>query len=382
MRRLATCCLLGTLAFLPSGCVVLDATSVGFAMVTGQRLVTVSGEAKWAKPQQTVKVVSLATGNVVAEGTLDDQKRFSVRVSLPMGEDLAIALHAPGNAALLLASRGEKRQEDRELNLTRGSTAVAWGLGSVLGGLRLPGANAWDGKPEQWKAIGERLPISHGALIQGSASDLDALGVGSPGGTAAELAIALKESLETVRIAAGGHPRDVVLWPPLLQGWSNALGALPPSTGDAMAPQAAAAVDLLSVLDQIWAQHPYGEEQGALSVQVPLKEPGTARVPEALPAVIHGLRYSVSASMLNPPRTGTIPRKGIRFQGGALVLRVPDMPTGFASVDLELLDESSASLGQVNAQGVVSLAMTHALKAPTVEVSLEGTPTTRPGATF
>lgn len=378
-RRLASLGLIGALLILPGGCVVLDATSVGFAVVTGHRLVTLSGEAKWAKPQQAVTAVSLSTGEVLARGTLDDQKRYSVRMTLPMGEDLAVAVHAPGNAALILAPRGDKRQEERALNLTRGSTAVAWGLGSVLGGLRLPADKPWDAKPEQWKAIGQRLPIGHGALIQASANDLDTVGVGSPGGAAAELAQALAGTLTTVRVAAGGHPRDVVLWPAILQGWANALATLPPSTGDAMAPRAASAIDLLSVVDRIWADSPYAEEQGALTVQVPLRETGTNRVPQALPAVVHGLRYTVTASMLGAPRTGTIDRAGIRFQGGDVVLRVPDMPEGFASVDLELLDENAASLGTVNAQGVVGLAMIHALQAPAVAVSLEGTGDTLPG---
>ncbi len=58
VRRLSTWALLGALAFLPSGCVVLDATSVGYAMLTGHRLVTVSGEAVWAQPKQEVLAVS------------------------------------------------------------------------------------------------------------------------------------------------------------------------------------------------------------------------------------------------------------------------------------------------------------------------------------
>lgn len=378
-RRLITWGLVGALLILPGGCVVLDATSVGFAVVTGHRLVTLSGEAKGAQPQQPVTAVSLATGDVVAQGKLDDQKRFSVRVSLPMGEDLAVVVHAPGHAALILAPRGDKRQEARALNLTRGTTAVAWGLGSVLGGIRLPGNNAWDAKPEQWKAIGQRLPIGLGASIQASANDLDALGVGSAGGTAAELAMALNATLATVRVVAGGHPRDIALWPPILQGWANALSTLPPNTGDAMAPRAAESLDLLTVVDRIWADSPYAEEQGALSVQVPLREPETGRVPQSLPAVIYGLRYTVSASLLGAPRTGTIARDGISFQGGALFLRVPDMPEGFASVDLELLDENGASLGKANAEGVVQIAMTRALQAPAVAVSLEGTGGNVPG---
>jgi hypothetical protein len=170
-----------------------------------------------------------------------------------------------------------------------------------------------------------------------------------------------------------------VLWPAVILGWTNALGGMAPSTGDAMAPQAASAIDLRAMVDQIWATSPHAEEQGAIEVKVPLKETGTNRVPEALPAVIHGLRYQISASMLSVPRAGTIPREAVRFQSGAAVLRVPDMPEGFASIDIELLGENTASLGTVTAQGVVNRAIIRQVEAKAIEVSLEGTPTTRPG---
>lgn len=378
-RYLVSWSLLGALAFLSAGCAVFDATTVGFAMVTGQRLVTVSGEAKWAKPKQAVTAVNLATGAVLAQGALDDAKRFSVRLSVPGEDDLAIALHTPGSAALLLAQRSEKRQEERTLDLTRGSTTVAWALGSALAGISLPGNETWNGKADQWKLLAERLPVSYGVPLQAGASTLDMVGIGSSGSAAAELSAALSTALETLRGAAGGHPRDQVLWPAILLGWANALGAMAPSTGDDMAPQAAAAIDLQTALDQIWAQYPYGEEHGGIEIRIPLREPATSQVPEALPAVIHAMRYQVRASLLPAPRQATVARGGIRFQGGSLILRVPEMPEGFASVDVELLGANSASLGTVNTQGLVNRAMTRALETTPIAVSLEGTPTTRPG---
>lgn len=379
IHRLATWSLLGALAVFPSGCAVLDATTVGFAMVSGKRLVTVSGEAKWAKPNQTITALNLATGAVLAQTSVDDAKHFSVRVSVPLEEDLAIAFHVPGSAALLLVPRGEKRQEERTLDLTRGSTTVAWALGSALGAIPLPGNEAWKAKPEQWKSLGGRLPASYGIAIQSAASTLDRVGVGSPASTAAELSNALTFSLETVRAAAGGHPRESALWPPIVLGWSNALNSMAPSLGDEMAPQAAARLDLQATLEQIWAQDPYGEGQGGLELRIPLREPGTNRLPEALPAVIGAMRYEVRASMLPSSRMAMVRRDGIRFQAGALVFRVPDLPEGFATVELELLDQNSASLGKVSAQGLVSLAMTRAIDAEALAVSLEGTPTSRPG---
>ncbi len=378
-HRLTHWALFGALAFLPSGCVVFDATTAGFAMVSGQRLVTVSGEAAWAQPKQSVTAIDLKTGAMVAQGTLDDSKRYSVRVSLPLNDDLAIALHAPGSAALLLAPRGEKRQEERELDLTRGSTTVAWALGSALGGLPLPGNDAWKGSNDQWKAVGSRLPVTHGVLIAGSASVLDGVGVGSPATAASELDQALKASLDTLRVASFGHPRDLVLWPALVLGWSNALAQLPAGTGDSMAPQAAAGLDFLTVAEQIWALYPHVDELGALEIKVPLREPETDLIPQALPAVVQGLRYQVSGSMLPAPRVGTIARSAIRFQAGSLVLRVPDMPEGFASVDVEILGANAATLGRAESQGLVNRAVIRALTAATVAVSMEGTPTSRPG---
>lgn len=380
MRRLISGALLASLAILPSACVVLDATSLGFAMITGQRVITVSGEAKWSQPHEDVLAVNLTTGAVIARGALDDGKRFNFRLSIPAGEHLAVALQAPGSSALLLAPRGEKRQEERAIDLTRGTSTVAWGLGAALAGIPIPAKGAWEGSPEKWRTLGERLPVGYGGVLQGTAEILDTVGVGSPQGTATELSKALKETLGTVKIAAGGHPRDRVLWPPVVLSWANALGSLAPGTGDAMAPQAAAAIDLLSTLDQVWAASPYAEDQGALEIKLPLREPETNRVPQALPTVIQGLRYQVRSAMLPTPREGTIARAGIRFQAGAVILRIPHLPTGFASVDLELLGENESSLGKVNVQEIVNLALARSVNAKPVAVSLENTPGHTPGA--
>ncbi len=379
VRRLSTWALLGALAILPSGCVVFDATSVGYAMLTGHRLVTVSGEAAWAQPKQEVTAVNLRTGAVLARGSVDNEKRFNVRVPLPVNEDTAIALYSPGNAALLLAPRGEKRQEDRALNLTRGTATVAWALGASLAEIKVPGNDAWSASTEQWRTLGERVPVSHGLALQACANTLDSVGVGSPNAAATELSTALKTALTTVRVAAAGHPRDAVLWPPVLLGWSNALATLAPSTGDAMAAQAAGVIDVSSVVEQVWAKAPYTEGQGGIELKVPLREPGSSRVPEALPAVIHSLRYQIGASLLAAPRQGTIARSAVRFQSGAAVLRIPDMPEGFASIDVELLDANSASLGRVNAEAIVNRAIVRNVESTPIAVSLEGTPTTQPG---
>ncbi len=310
---------------------------------------------------------------------MDDQKRFSVRVPLSLGEDTAIALHTRGNAALLLVPRGEKRQEERALNLTRGTTTVAWALGAALADLPMPGNESWNVTTEKWKTLGERLPVSHGLALQASANTLDTVGIGSPSSAATDLSKALSTALGTARVAAAGHPRDGVLWPPLVLGWSNALAELPPTTGDTMAAQAAGAVDVLSVVEQVWATAPYTEGQGGIELKIPLREPGTNRVPEALPAVIRGLRYQIGASLLPAPREGTIARNAIRFQSGSAILRIPDMPEGFASLDVELLGENSASLGRVTAEAIVNRAIVRNVDATPIAVSLEGTPTTRPG---
>lgn len=378
-RRPYTWALFGALALPLSGCVVFDATTVGVAMLTGQRLVTVTGEAVWAQPKQDVLVVSLKSGSVLTRGSVDDQKRFSVRVPLSLNEDTALALHSAGNAALLLVPRGEKRQEERALNLTRGTTTIAWALGSAIADQPIPGNDAWSLKPEQWRMIGDRLPVSHGPILQGSADILDTVGIGSPHSAATDLSKALKTALVDVRVAAAGHPRDGVLWPPLLLGWSSALGALSPSTGDTMAAQAATALDVASVVEQVWATAPYTEGQGGIELKVPLREPGTNRVPEALPAVIQGLRYEIGASMLPAPREGTIARAALRFHSGSLILRIPDMPEGYSSLDVEFLGENSISLGRVTAETIVNRALVRKVDATPVAVSLEGTPTTLPG---
>lgn len=379
MRRLFCVALLGAVALLPAGCVVLDATSVGYAMLTGHRLVTVSGEATWAQPKQEVLAVSLKSGSVLAKGSVDDQKRFSVRIPLAVNEDAAIALHSPGNAALLLAPRGEKRQEERALNLTRGTTTVAWAIGSALADLPIPGNDAWNLKPEQWRALGALLPASHGLVLQAGANTLDTVGVGSPHVAATELSSALKAALGTVRVAVAGHPRDEALWPPLVLGWANALSAMPPSTGDAMATKAIGAIDMISVVEQVWANAPYVEGQGGIELKIPLRETGTNRVPEALPVVIRGLRYQIGASMFSTPRVGTIDRNAVRFQSGAAVLRIPDMPEGYASLDVELLGENSSALGRVTEETIVNRALVRSVESKPIAVSLEGTPTTRPG---
>lgn len=379
MRRLSTWALLGALALLPSGCVVFDATSVGYAMLTGHRLVTVSGEAAWAQPKQELTAVNLKTGAVLARGSVDNDKRFIIRVPVPMNDDLALALHSPGNAALLLAPRGEKRQEERALNLTRGTTTVAWALGASLADLKVPGNEPWSASTEQWRTLGERLPASYGLALQASANTLDSVGIGSPTAAANGLDTALKSALSTVRVAAAGHPRDAALWPPVLLGWTNALTTLAPSAGDTMAAQAAGVIDVSAVVEQVWATAPYTEGQGGIELKVPLREPVSNRVPEALPAVIHGLRYQIGASLLAAPRQGTIARSAVRFQSGAAILRIPDMPEGFASIDVELLDESSASLGRVNAEAIVNRAIVRNVESTPIAVSLEGTPTTQPG---
>ena len=379
-NRLATWGLIGLLSVFPSGCAVLDGASYGFAVISGKRIVDLSGEAPWAQPSQSIEAINLRTGQVIARGSFDAKKRYSLQVAVPPEDDLAIALIAPHNAALLLAPRGEKRQEARVLNLTRGSTTVAWALGAAVANVPLPTNGAWSATPEAWKAMPAHLPGSHGVVLTAAASALDTVGVGSPLSAASELSKALSKALETVRTAAGGHPRNTAIWPSLVLGWADAIHQLPPSTGDFLGVQAASQLDVVTAVERIWAQFPYIEGQGGLEIRIPLREPGTQRVPEALPAKVARMRYAVTASMLPSAREGEIARTAMRFDAGALVLRVPDMPLGYASAQLEFFDETNASLGKRDIQGLVGAAVVNQLKTPALEVSLENTPSTTPAA--
>ncbi|MNX35421.1 hypothetical protein D3C86_656860 [compost metagenome] len=379
-NRFATWGLIGLLSVFHSGCAVLDGASYGFAVLSGKRIVDLSGEAPWAQPSQSVEAINLRTGQVLARGGFDASKRYSLQVAVPPEEDLAIVLHAPHSAALLLAPRGEKRQEARVLNLTRGSTTIAWALGAAVANIPVPANGTWSASSDAWKALPAHLPGSHGAVLTAAASALDTVGVGSPLSAATELAKALGKSLETVRAAAGGHPRSTAIWPSLVLGWSDAIHQLPPSTGDFLASQAAASLDVATAVERIWIQAPYTEGQGGLEIRVPLREPGTQRVPEALPAKVSRMRYAVTASMLPSAREGELSRPAIRFDAGSVVLRVPDMPLGYASAQLEFFDETGASLGKTEIQGLVGVAVVNQLKTPAVDVSLANTPSTTPAA--
>lgn len=379
-NRLATWGLVGLLSVFPSGCAVLDGASYGFAVISGKRIVDLSGEAPWAQPSQRIEAVNLRTGQVVARGSFDANKRYSLQLTVSPEEDLAIALLAPSNAALLLAPRGDKRHEARTLNLTRGSTTIAWALGSAVAGIPVPASGTWSAESDAWKALPEHVPGSHGIVLTAAATALDTVGVGSPLAAATELSKSLKGALETVRAAAGGHPRNTAIWPSLILGWSDALHQLPPSTGDFLGTQAASSMDVATAVERIWTQYPYTEGQGGLEIRIPLREPGTQRIPEALPAKVARLRYTVTASMLPAPREGEIARQAMRFDGGAVILRVPDMPLGYASAQLELFDAANVSLGKAEIQGLVGAAVVNQLKAGALEVSLENTPSTTPAA--
>ena len=379
-NRLATWGLIGLLSVLPSGCAVLDGATYGLAVISGKRIVDLSGEAPWAKASQNVEAVNLHTGQVIARGSLDPSKRYSLQVAVSPEEDLAIALRAPGSAALLLAPRGEKRQEARVINLSRGSTTIAWALGAAIADVPLPTDGNWNAPPDLWRSLVAHLPGSHGVVLTAAASALDVMGVGSPLSASSKLSEALEESLETLRSAAGGHPRNAALWPSLILGWSDAIHQLPPSTGDFLGVEAATNLDVATAVERVWAQFPYTEGQGGLELRVPMRELGTTRVPEFLPAKIARMRYTVTASMLPSVREGEIARSAIRFDSGAAVLRVPDMPLGYASAELEFFDTSNASLGKREIQGLVGAAVVNQLKTTALEVSLENTPSTTPGA--
>ena len=379
-NRLATWGLIGLLSVFPSGCAVLDGASYGLAVISGKRIVDLSGEAPWAQASQSIEAINLRTGQVIARGTFDASKRYSLQVAVSPDEDLAIVLLAPNNAALLLAPRGEKRQEARGLNLTRGSTTIAWALGAAVANVPIPTNGTWSASSDAWKTLSAHLPGSHGVVLTAAASALDTVGVGSPLSAASELSKALGKALETVRTAAGGHPRTAALWPSLVLGWSDAIHQLPPSSGDFLGIQAATSLDVATAVERIWAQYPYTEGQGGLDLRVPMREPGTHRVPEALPAKVARLRYTVTASMLPSAREGEIARSAIRFDAGSVVLRIPDMPLGYASAELELFDASNASLGKREIQGLVGAAVVNQLMAGPLAVSLENTPSTTPGA--
>lgn len=381
MRRLVVGCLIGLMAVAPSGCALVGATSFGFAILSGKRVVDLSGAALRAQPGETLTAVNLATGETIARTSLGGDRRYAIQLSLPPDEPLAIALVAPRQAALLLTPTPDQRHETREQNLTAGSTAVAWGLGSAVGGIPVPSQGEWTPPPAQWKLLAARLPATHGLALQSAASVLDAAGVGNPSTAASDLSAALLTRLSAVRTTAGGHPRHAAVWPPLLLGWSDALHLEAQATGDLLGANAAAHVDVATVVDRIWAHAPYAEEQGGLEVRVPLRETGTQRVPTVLPDAVMGLRYRIEGSLLTEPREGEIPRAWLRFEGGDLILRVPDMPLGYAKAKLEVMGENGVILGLGEKDAQVAIAQVTKLSASPVEVSLGALPSpSTPGA--
>ena len=373
--------LIGLLALVPSGCAVFDATSFGFAMLTGKRVVTVSGEAPRARSGEVIEAVNLRTGESVGRVTLNAEKRFSVAITLPMDEPLAIALRGENQAALILADRNDKRQEAREQVLSAGTTTVAWALGSVLAEIPVPTQGTWTVNLDQWKRLAERLPVNHGPALQFAAQTIETAGVGNPPPAAATLASALNTPLGTVRTVAGGHPRDTALWPPLLLAWADMLSTMPQqAAGDLLGARAAETLDIATAVDRVWAQHPYVAGQGGLEVRVPLREAGSLRVPVTLPATVKALRYRIDGALLKTPREGEIPRQWIRFEGGDAVLRVPDMPLGYTMASLTLIGENNALLGSASKDGLVSVAVTSKLSTSPIALSFVEPSNLTPGA--
>lgn len=379
-HALLTGSLIGLLALAPSGCAVIGATSFGFAILSGKRVVDVSGEARRAKPGDGIEAVNLRTGEVMGRASVGSDLRYSLQITLPTEEDLAVALHGPRQAALLLAVRADKRQEAREQHLTAGTATVAWGVAAAVAGIPVPPRGTWKATSAQWKRLAERLPATHGVALQSAAAMLDAAGVGNPPAAAGNLSAALNTSFGTARTVSGGHPRDAVLWPPLILGWTDALRLQGQATGDQLAADAATHLDIATAVDRIWASQPYDAEQGGLEVRVPLRESGSLRMPATLPAAVRAIRYRVEGALLTAPREGEIPREWVRFEGGAVVLRVPDMPLGYAKASIDILSENDTVLGSASQDGQVSIAVVSKLATDAVDLSLSDTPNLTPGA--
>lgn len=380
-QSLITGSLIACLALASPGCVVLDAASAGISILAGNRLLDVSGLAKTAKEGDPVEAINLRSGALLARATVGADKRFRLQIALPMAEEPAIVLRAPNHAALLMGGLAGKRQEARDMALTRGSTTVAWALGAAVAGIPLPSKGNWDVTAEQWARLAERVPASQGEALQAAAATIETAGVADPASAAAELASSLSAVMARVRDASGGHPREAILWPPTVLGWVDALTLnTQQAPGDRLGSLAASAVDIATAAERAWSQSPYEAEQGALEVHVPLLGAETRQRTALLPDSVKALRYRIEGALLAMPRDGDIPREWLRYENGALTLRIPDLPLGYVKVTLRILGENGVPLASVTQEGQVAIALIRKLTTDTVEVPLAETPSLTPGA--
>lgn len=380
-RSLISGALVALIALAPAGCVVLDATSVGISVMTGNRVVGVSGQAAQASPGSVVEAISLKTGKLVGRGTVDDARTFSLRISLPVSEPLSVVLRSPNQAALLMTDPSGKRQEERAVSLTAGSTTVAWALGALLAGIPIPSSGPWKADEAAWTRLNALLPVSLGLALEAAAGVLDTSGVAYPPAAASELANALAATRDRLRAVAGGEPRDAVLWPSVLLGWSDAVLTTNKSApGDQLATLVASEVDLRLAADRAWLSSPHAEGHGAVEVAIPLKGAESQQPPIVLPSGVRKLRYTVNSALLEAPRQGEFDRASIHFEAGTVILRVPDMPPGFVDVSVSLLGEYDAPLGTVATNGHVTEALVRKLTTDAITLSVADAPPLTPGA--